>query len=77
MQNTNNLDSAKTQKQLASQIGMSVDTLQNYKILADMIPELDFQKRKRFTPIFDSESESFTPILRQSCVEICKDIKVV
>lgn len=41
MQNTNNSDSAKTQKKLASQMGMSVDTLENYKILADMIPELD------------------------------------
>lgn len=41
MQNTNNSDSAKTQKKLASQMGMSVDTLENYKMLADMIPELD------------------------------------
>lgn len=39
MQNTNNSDSAKTQKKLASQMGMSVDTLENYKMLADMIPE--------------------------------------
>ena len=38
---TNNSDSAKTQKKLASQMGMSVDTLENYKMLADMIPELD------------------------------------
>ena len=30
-----------TQEQLASQIGISVDTLQNYKMLADMIPELE------------------------------------
>lgn len=30
-----------TQEQLASQIGMSVDTLQNYKLLAEMIPELE------------------------------------
>ena len=41
MQNTNNSDSAKTQKQLAAQMGISVDTLENYKMLADMIPELD------------------------------------
>lgn len=41
MQNTNNSDSARTQKQLAAQMGMSVDTLENYKILADMIQELD------------------------------------
>lgn len=33
--------SVSTQEQLAAQMGMSVDTLQNYKILADMIPELD------------------------------------
>ena len=31
----------KTQKQLADEMGMSVDTLQKYKMLADMIPELD------------------------------------
>ena len=30
-----------TQEDLAAKLGMSVDTLQNYKILADMIPELD------------------------------------
>lgn len=30
-----------TQKQLAEQMGTSVDTLQNYKLLADMIPELE------------------------------------
>ncbi len=30
-----------TQEQLAKDMGMSVDTLQNYKMLADMIPELD------------------------------------
>lgn len=31
----------KTQEQLAAQMGISVDTLQNYKMLADMIPELE------------------------------------
>lgn len=41
MQSTNNSDSAKTQNYLAAQMGMSVDTLQNYKMLAYMIPELD------------------------------------
>ena len=30
----------KTQSQLASDMGMDVRTLQNYKLLADMIPEL-------------------------------------
>lgn len=30
-----------TQEQLATQLGISVDTLQNYKLLADMIPELE------------------------------------
>lgn len=33
--------SAVTQSDLATQLGMSVDTLQNYKMLADMIPELE------------------------------------
>ena len=32
---------AKSQSDLAAQMGISVDTLQNYKMLADMIPELD------------------------------------
>lgn len=31
----------KTQEQLADEMGMSVDTLQKYKMLVDMIPELD------------------------------------
>ena len=31
----------KTQCDLATQMGMSVDTLQNYKMLAEMIPELE------------------------------------
>lgn len=30
----------KSQSDLATQMGISVDTLQNYKMLADMIPEL-------------------------------------
>lgn len=30
----------KSQSDLAAQIGISVDTLQNYKLLAEMIPEL-------------------------------------
>lgn len=30
-----------TQSDLATQLGISVDTLQNYKMLADMIPELE------------------------------------
>lgn len=38
---TNNLELSFTQEDLATQLNMSVDTLQNYKILADMIPELD------------------------------------
>lgn len=43
---TNNSEALKTQEQLAQELGMSVDTLQNYKMLADMIPELEeYQKR--------------------------------
>lgn len=30
-----------TQEQLAAQLGMSVDTLRNYKMLSEMIPELE------------------------------------
>jgi hypothetical protein len=38
---TNNSESPKTQEDLAAQMGISVDTLLNYKMLADMIPELE------------------------------------
>lgn len=38
---TNNFNSSKTQEQLAKDMGMTVQNLQNYKMLADMIPELD------------------------------------
>ena len=37
----NNSVLAKSQSDLAAQMGISVDTLQNYKMLAEMIPELD------------------------------------
>lgn len=36
----NNSALAKSQSDLAAQMGISVDTLQNYKMLAEMIPEL-------------------------------------
>ena len=36
----NNSNLPKSQSNLAKQMGISVDTLQNYKMLADMIPEL-------------------------------------
>lgn len=34
-------NSVSSQSDLATQLGISVDTLQNYKMLADMIPELE------------------------------------
>lgn len=37
----NNSVEAKSQSDLAAQMGISVDTLHNYKMLAEMIPELD------------------------------------
>ena len=40
VESTNNSETLKTQEQLATQMGISVDTLRNYKMLADMIPEL-------------------------------------
>lgn len=40
-QKPNNSVIAVTQSDLAAKLGMSVDTLQNYKMLADMIPELE------------------------------------
>ena len=38
-----------TQSDLAAKLGMSVDTLQNYKMLADMIPELEEHQKKART----------------------------
>lgn len=37
---SNNLTSSKTQEQLATEMGITRETLHNYKMLADMIPEL-------------------------------------
>lgn len=41
VQNTNNSVSAKKQEHIAEQMGISVRTLQNYKLLTEMIPELE------------------------------------
>lgn len=38
---TNNSEAPKTQEQLAKEMGFSVDTLNNYKKLTEMIPELE------------------------------------
>lgn len=38
---SNNYKSSKSQEELASDLGISISTLQNYKRLADMIPELE------------------------------------
>lgn len=35
-------NSVSSQTDIATKMGISVDTLQNYKLLADMIPELNF-----------------------------------
>lgn len=43
-QDEKNSSYRKTQSQLASDMGMDVRTLQNYKMLADMIPELSIKK---------------------------------
>lgn len=40
MESSNNYKTPKTQEQLAAQMDISVDTLQNYKTLTEMIPEL-------------------------------------
>jgi hypothetical protein len=37
----NSSELKKSQSDLAAQMGISVDTLQNYKILSEMIPELE------------------------------------
>lgn len=41
LESTNNSETPKTQEQLAAQMDISVDTLQNYKTLTEMIPELE------------------------------------
>ena len=40
-QKPNNSVIAKSQEDIAAQMGISVDTLQNYKMMAEMIPELE------------------------------------
>ena len=40
-QKPNNSVIAKSQSDIATQMGISVDTLQNYKKLTEMIPELE------------------------------------
>lgn len=40
-QKPNNSVIAKSQEDIATQMGISVDTLQNYKMMAEMIPELE------------------------------------
>ena len=47
----NNSDLPKSQSDLATQMGISVDTLQNYKLLAEMIPEL--KNNWTFCPVLD------------------------
>lgn len=44
-QKPNNSAIAVTQSDLAAKLGISVDTLQNYKMLADMIPEFELNLR--------------------------------
>lgn len=40
LESPNNSETPKTQEQLAKEMGLSVDTLNNYKKLTEMIPEL-------------------------------------
>lgn len=41
LESSNNFKTPRTQEQLAKDMGMTAQNLQNYKMLADMIPELD------------------------------------
>lgn len=41
LETPNNSETLKTQEQLAKEMGFSVDTLNNYKKLTEMIPELE------------------------------------
>lgn len=45
-------NSVVTQSDLASQFGISVDTLQNYKMLSDMSPELEELDERSTESIF-------------------------
>lgn len=45
-------NSVVTQSDLASQFGISVDTLQNYKMLSDMSPELEELDERSAESIF-------------------------
>ena len=41
VQNSNNFKSAKTQEDLAKELGITVQSINNYKKLTEMIPELE------------------------------------
>lgn len=41
VQNSNNFKSAKTQEDLAKELGITVQSINNYKKLTEMIPEIE------------------------------------
>lgn len=67
-QKPNNSVIAKSQEDIAAQMGISVDTLQNYKMMAEMIPELeDLMDTGIVTKV--RQCRNLTPIQRISIAE--------
>lgn len=58
----------KTQEQLAAQMGISVDTLQNYKLLSDRTPKVsDSLNQKQLDNLFSTGFQyvTFCQVLKQ------------
>lgn len=67
-QKPNNSVIAKSQEDIAAQMGISVDTLQNYKMMAEMIPELeDLMNTGIVTKV--RQCRNLTPIQRIAIAE--------
>lgn len=71
-QKPNNSVIAKSQEDIAAQMGISVDTLQNYKMMAEMIPELeDLMDTGIVTKV--RQCRNLTPIQRIAIAERKRD----
>lgn len=67
VESTNNSETLKTQEQLAAQMEISVDTLQNYKLLSERTPKVSDSLNQEQLDILSSTGFSVCDIL--SCTE--------
>ncbi len=65
-ESSNNFKTPKTQDQLATSMGMTVQTLHNYKLLSDMIPELVELLRINLMALYlDTEKRTILYVVEQ------------